>query len=126
MQGNNPFKDHVFQIVDCFHRESSRFSMQWGAWVPRIDIYETDDKIVLLVEIAGVRKEDIDLTFQEGKLILRGTRQERYVADPEIYYQMEINFGPFERVIYLPAEVDPEKAEAVYRDGFLEIALPKK
>lgn len=126
MQENNPFRSQIFRIVDCFYRESSRFSMQWGAWVPRVDVYETKDKIIVLVEIAGVKKEDIDLTFHEGKLILRGTRQENYVSDPEIYYQMEINFGPFERVIPLPSEVDAQNAEAVYKDGFLEIVLPKK
>jgi len=126
MRGNNPFESHIFRIVDCFYREGSRFSMQWGAWVPRVDVYETDDKIVVLVEIAGVKKEDIDLTFHEGKLILRGTRQEHYSSDPTIYYQMEINFGPFERIIPLPTDVDAEKAEAVYKDGFLEIILPKK
>lgn len=126
MQENNPFRSQIFRIVDCFYRESSRFSMQWGAWVPRVDVYETRDKIIVLVEIAGVKKEDIDLTFHEGKLILRGTRQENYVSDPEIYYQMEINFGPFERVIPLPSEVDAQNAEAVYKDGFLEIVLPKK
>lgn len=126
MQENNPFRSQIFKIVDCFYRESSRFSMQWGAWVPRVDVYETRDKIIVLVEIAGVKKEDIDLTFHEGKLILRGTRQENYVSDPEIYYQMEINFGPFERVIPLPSDVDAQNAEAVYKDGFLEIVLPKK
>ncbi|MFN3699001.1 MAG: Hsp20/alpha crystallin family protein [Dictyoglomus sp.] len=126
MHENTPFRGQIFKIVDCFYRESSRFSMQWGAWVPRVDVYETRDKIIVLVEIAGVKKEDIDLTFHEGKLILRGTRQENYVSDPEIYYQMEINFGPFERVIPLPSDVDAQNAEAVYKDGFLEIVLPKK
>jgi len=125
-QRDDPLGGEMFRIVDCFYRESSRFSMQWGAWVPRVDVYETNDKIVVLVEIAGVKIQDIDITFHEGKLILRGTRQENYISEPEIYHRMEINFGPFERVIPLPVEVDAQNAEASYNNGFLEIVLPKK
>jgi HSP20 family protein len=121
-------KDDIFiyRIVDCFYREGTRTPFQWGAWTPSVDVYETEDKIVILVDIAGVNKDNIDLTFYEDKLLIRGTRPVKIHSDPEIYYQMEINFGPFERIIYLPCSVDGERAEAVYKDGFLEIVLPKK
>lgn len=120
------FRSQIFRLVDCFYRHGSKVPFQWGAWIPAVDVYETEDKIVVLVDIAGVNKENIDLTFQENKLLIRGTRPVRSYSNPEIYYQMEINFGPFERVIHLPCAVDAEKAEAVYKEGFLEILLPKK
>ncbi len=120
------FRSQIYRLVDCFYRQGSKVPFQWGAWIPAVDVYETEDKIVVLVDIAGVNKENIDLTFQENKLLIRGTRPVRSYSNPEIYYQMEINFGPFERIINLPCPVDAEKAEAIYKEGFLEIVLPKK
>lgn len=126
LKENEYFRSQIYRLVDCFYRQGSRVPFQWGAWIPAVDVYETEDKIVVLVDIAGVSKENIDLTFQENKLLIRGTRPVRSYSNPEIYYQMEINFGPFERIIQLPCPVDAERAEAVYKEGFLEIVLPKK
>ncbi|MDO8589200.1 MAG: Hsp20/alpha crystallin family protein [Armatimonadota bacterium] len=100
-------------------------------WAPRVDVYETDDDVVIKVCAAGVKPKEIDISLSgDGKhLTIRGARTEDY-AEKTIrrrYYQLEVYYGPFERVVHLPADVpiDRERLRATYKDGFLRIILPK-
>ena len=95
------------------------------AWKPNCDVYETADEIVVLAEISGVSVEDTEIILDGNNLVLRGIRQERVSSHRENYHQMEINFGPFERALVLPALANADKASATYEDGFLEIRMPK-
>lgn len=100
-----------------------RFSPR--AWEPNIDIYETADEVVLIAEIAGVAEEDITITVEGNVLAIKGMRREP-TADPKrTYLQMEIDKGAFERAFLLPTAVTADEARASYREGLLQVRLPK-
>ena len=94
-------------------------------WEPAIDIYETEEDVVVLVELAGVKQDEIEIVVDGNTLVIRGERKEAQLRSKRTYYQMEIHKGLFERSILLPAMVDPDKTKASYEDGLLEIVLPK-
>ncbi|MFQ6110807.1 MAG: Hsp20/alpha crystallin family protein [Nitrospinota bacterium] len=111
---------------DLFEQTGPGRSPTDRAWQPAIDIYETRDEVVVIVELAGVEKEEINITLDEGLLWVSGTRREKPDTAKTCLHQMEIDFGPFERAIRLPAEVSGEKTEAKYENGLLTITLSKE
>jgi HSP20 family protein len=92
---------------------------------PPVDVYQTDAHVVVLVEIAGILEEEIDLEVEGRNMTIRGERKPVPSRPQRAYSQMEIINGPFQRELFLPAEVNPEQAEATYKHGILEIVLPK-
>jgi HSP20 family protein len=100
-------------------------------WAPRVDIFETDNELVIKVCAAGVKPKDMDISLSaDGKrLTVSGMRTEDYTEKTvrRRYYQLEVYYGPFERVIILPGDVsiDRDRLRATYKDGFLRIILPK-
>jgi len=94
-------------------------------WSPPCNVFDAGGELRVLVEIAGMHREAIDLRIDAGRLILRGTRDEIGPPSGGNYQQMEIAFGEFELEIPLCVPVDAEVAKAWYRDGFLQVVLPK-
>ncbi len=97
---------------------------QHKTWRPPTDVYETDDCVVVKVEIAGMREEDLLISLDGKKLTISGVRR-----DPAAklgYQQMEILYGSFETDVHLTRAVDEEKIEATYRNGFLSVRLPRQ
>lgn len=94
-------------------------------WKPPTDVYETDTDFVVILELAQMKAEGVSITYQEGVLFIRGVRKAVPPSEKRRYHKMEINYGPFERKIAIPDDVDVEKLSAQYRMGFLEIRLPK-
>jgi HSP20 family protein len=96
-------------------------------WEPAIDVYETDDAVVALVDLPGVPQENIDLVVGRDSLTVRGERRDPDSEPrPERTYSvMEIPFGPFERTVRFSTAVNPDETKASYRAGFLEIVMPK-
>ena len=94
-------------------------------WKPPTDVYETDTDFVVILELAQMKAEGVSITYQEGILFIRGVRKAVPPTEQRRYHKMEINYGPFERKIAIPDDVDVEKLSAQYRMGFLEIRLPK-
>jgi len=100
--------------------------LQQGMIVPSVDVVDRKTEIVVKAELPGVDKDKIDLKITENNLTIRGeTRKEEEIKE-EDYYSREISCGSFTRTIVLPAEVDSQKAKASFKDGILEIVLPKK
>jgi len=95
-------------------------------WKPPTDVYETEKDFVVILELAQMKPEEVSITFQEGILIIRGVRKAVPPSERRRYHKMEINYGPFERKIAISEDVDIESLSAVYKEGFLEIRLPKK
>jgi len=92
---------------------------------PSVDVYETEDEVVVVVEIAGIADEEVAVDVDGRALILWGERRPSGGRPGRLYSQMEICHGPFQRDILLPAEVSPDGARASYEAGMLEIVLPK-
>ncbi|MBN2470331.1 MAG: Hsp20/alpha crystallin family protein [Anaerolineae bacterium] len=97
-----------------------------SVWHPPTDVYRTDDRLVVVIEIAGMREEDFEIVLQGRQLVVGGVRQQLARHEDTIaYHQMEIERGAFRTVIQLPWNVDRKKVSAGYRDGLLKIELPR-
>ncbi len=114
------------QLLDqAMDRHTTGLAKANSKWHPPVDAYETEEEFVVLVAIAGMSKEAIQITFQEPDLRIWGTRSASPHPGKVKYHQMEINFGPFERIIRIGSPVQAEKIHAQYKDGFLTIYIPK-
>ena len=100
-----------------------RIAMRPQSWRPPTDAYETDDAIVVRVEVAGMQASGFSISLDKRSLQIRGSRPDN--SERRSFHQMEIPFGEFSTEVDLPFAVATEKVEAVYRDGFLRIVLPK-
>jgi len=92
---------------------------------PPVDVYQTDTEVIVLMEIAGIHEEEIELEVDGRSMVVRGVRKAAPGRKDRVYSQMEIVNGAFQRELFLPTEVNPEQADAVYKNGLLEIVLPK-
>jgi len=101
-------------------------------WEPPVDVYETRDALRIKIEIAGVRREDIQVELaRDGRSVtIRGLRldADADACERTVYHQMEIYAGPFERVVPLPPSlaIAADEVQATYQDGFLVVTLPKR
>jgi len=100
-----------------------RFAMRPHIWRPPTDMYETEEAIVIRVEIAGMREQDFSVALEDRTLTIRGLRTD--MSERRAFHQMEIPFGEFSTEVELPVSILSEGVEAIYRDGFLQITLPK-
>jgi HSP20 family protein len=92
-------------------------------WSPPTDVYETEENLVVKVEVAGVREDDFEVSVEDQVLIIRGSRPD--TGERRAYHQMEIRFGKFEISFGLPTGIDLDNASAEYKDGFLSVVFPK-
>jgi HSP20 family molecular chaperone IbpA len=92
---------------------------------PNTDVYVCDQGLVIKVELAGMRREDLGVVIEENRVKITGDRPDGCRAGRCKFYHMEINYGAFEVVIELPPEYDPALAKAAYQNGFLRIDVPK-
>jgi HSP20 family protein len=93
-------------------------------WVPNTDMYVTDDLLVIKVELAGMRREDLELSIEDNRLLISGQRPDGCRTCKCKFLVMEINYGSFECVIEIPPGYDLTKAQAAYHNGFLRIDVP--
>ena len=98
-----------------------------SAWTPNTDVYETPDHLVVKMEIAGIDREDLEITVNDRLLLVRGYRKDpcRQKQHHCSFRQMEIDYGYFERRIVIPRSVDGSGVRAQFNNGFLHIELPK-
>ena len=97
-------------------------------WNPVIDLYEKDDQFVIKAELPGVDKDNISVDLKDRTLTISGERSHEKEVKEENYYRQERSFGKFKRAFTLPADVDPDKIKAEFKDGLLkiEVAKPEK
>jgi HSP20 family protein len=94
-------------------------------WQPNTDVYVTDEGLVIKVELAGVRREDLNITIEGHRLRIGGERPDGCRAAKFNFLAMEINYGPFENVLEIPSAYDLTQAKACYLNGFLRIDVPR-
>jgi HSP20 family protein len=101
-----------------------RFAPGPSGWAPPMDLSETEDRYVLTAEVAGLRREDIQIHLHDGRLTLSGVRPERSVAC-EQYHRIERGYGTFSRTFHLPLPILHDAITADLKDGVLVIVIPK-
>jgi HSP20 family protein len=95
-------------------------------WTPSVDIFETQDELVVKADLPEVKQEDISINLENGVLSLNGERKFERTEDKAGYHRMERSYGSFARNFAIPETVDAEKVQAAFKDGVLTITLPKK
>jgi HSP20 family protein len=115
-------------IEDIFRPRpiSPMFSSREHCWTPQMDIYDTPQQIIVRAELAGVDKEDLEVEINSKAIRIHGYRKELPRVPDSSYRLAEIQYGRFERIIYLPAPVDTEVVSSSYVNGFLELHLSKR
>ncbi|MGH9373747.1 MAG: Hsp20/alpha crystallin family protein [Vicinamibacterales bacterium] len=125
----DPARELAGMEIDRLNRMFSEFYGDTFArgWVPPVDIYETDQhEVVLKAELPDVRREDINLTFENGVLTLEGERKFEQETKRENFQWMERRYGSFTRSFTLPNTVDAARINASFKDGVLTIRLPQR
>jgi HSP20 family protein len=95
------------------------------AFVPAVDIYETDKAVIVESPLAGMRPEDVSVSVEKGVLTIKGESEKEHEVEEKNYYRKEVRSGSFYRQIALPAPVLDDKTSAEFKDGILKITCPK-
>ncbi len=110
---------------EIFRSMKPMFTLSERSWKPQMDIYETVEEVIIRAEIAGVDKENLEVEISGKAVKIHGHRSELPRSDSGTYRLAEIQYGRFERILYLPAPIDTEVVSTGYSNGFLQIRLAK-
>ena len=117
------FDDLLSRMFDDWM--SPRMTGEARGWSPAVDMIDKKDEIVLRADLPGLDQKDIHVSVENGLLTIRGTRQQEHEAKEEDYYCCERWAGSFSRTMSLPAGADPDKVKATFKNGVLEVHVPK-
>jgi len=129
----DPFRD-IRTLQDEVNRlfsatassNTGREDMMNGAWMPKVDIYENKESLVLEAELPGMSRDDFELSFENNVLTLRGERKFENKTDQENYHRIERSYGSFTRSFTLPQTVTADGAKAEFENGILLVSLPRR
>ncbi|GAB4337370.1 MAG: Hsp20/alpha crystallin family protein [Candidatus Abyssubacteria bacterium] len=121
-------QDEINRLFDFTlgRRPLERAGLLEGAWVPAIDMYEDENKFVVKAELPGMTDKDIDVSVLDNTLTIKGEKKKEEEKKEENYHRIERAYGAFQRSIPLPNAVAVDKVKASFKNGVLEIELPKK
>jgi HSP20 family protein len=125
----DPLKDLLGiqnEMNRLFDFNLGRLSTPTSSWVPALDVFEDKDHVVVKAEMPGMEEKDIDINLEKNTLTIRGEKKFENEVKEEDYYHIERSFGKFQRSLELPSTVDASAVKATYKNGILEIRLPKK
>jgi HSP20 family protein len=127
-----PFRDLVSiqdemnrLFEDFFGHTPVRSGWTEGVWNPTVDISEDKDNVIIKAEMPGLRKDDVKISVQDNVLILKGDKKQEKEEKDKNYHRIERSYGSFCRSFQLPTTVKTDKIRAVYKDGVLNLILPK-
>ena len=118
-------REEIDRLFELPLAELARSSQLLSGWTPALDVFEDTDNVVVRAELAGLKREDIDLSLHDGCLTLSGERKSEGKYEGAEACRSERFFGRFQRTITLPAPVAADKVKAQYKDGILTVTLPK-
>ena len=113
------------RIFEDFFRRPFTLSLFSREIVPLVDLYEKNNKIEVKAELPGIKPEEVDLSVDGNLLTIRGEKRQENEVKEKDYYRLERSYGSFQRTVELPAAVKANEAKATYKNGVLEIELPK-
>jgi HSP20 family protein len=119
------FQGGVSRLLDSLFRHPSTVLAGERMWAPLADMYETKDDLVVTFEVPGAREKEVDVSITGDVLTVKGERKLDRELKDEGYYRLERVYGKFARSVPLPIPVQADKVKATYRDGVLEVRLPK-
>ena len=120
------FKDQVYRLMSDMFKDAKPLGYQPDqSFSPPMDIYETEENLVVVMEVAGMKAEDIRMTFDKDILSIWGFRKEPPSPPKTRLHQMEIDYGRFQRTLRIPFPLKSDEFKASYRLGFLMITVPK-
>ena len=122
-QIGSKFEKH---IEDMFRAVSPGFTLAERTWKPPMDMNETPEEVIIVAEVPGVDKDDLEVEISSKAVRIKGKRYARHCTDNATYRLAELQYGDFERVLFLPSLIDPEIVSAAYQNGLLEIRLAKQ
>jgi HSP20 family protein len=119
-----------YEIEDLFHRFFPKSFEEPGGiypvWAPRVDVLETDQEVVVKMDLPGVDPKDVEISVIGEALVLKGERKEEHEEKKKGYHRMERFMGQFYRELPLPPVADPEKVVATSCKGVITVTIPKK
>ena len=120
------FEDQVYRLMSDMFKDAKLLGYQPDrCFSPPMDIYETEENLVVVMEIAGMKPENIQVTFEKDILSIRGFRNEPSSPPKTRLHQVEIDYGRFQRTLRIPFPLKSDDFKATYRLGFLVITVPK-
>ena len=127
-----PFRDlttqreYVRLLKEAFSPMSGETEVSTRSWAPPVDIYETEDAIVLKAELPGIDPKDVEVRVEDNTLYLKGERNYEKEVKEQNYHRIERSYGSFARSFTLPNSISAEKVKAEYKDGLLTLTMPKR
>jgi len=118
-------RDEIDRLFESPLTELTRNSNLLSGWTPMLDVYEDKDNYTVKAELPGLKKEDINVSLQDGTLSISGERKNESKHEDAEVYRTERSFGRFQRSVTLPAAVSADLGKATYKDGILTITVPK-
>ena len=116
-----PFSREVDRVFDAFFGQTD----QARRWVPPVDLVEAEDHFVLRADLPGLTEGDVNIEVQDGTLTISGERKAEHEQREKGWYRIERSFGRFSRSLSLPDGVDPDRIQASFSHGVLEVRIPK-
>ena len=129
--------EDIERMFDNFLRRGFMrpFHWDWPSWselaapledkLPRVDVIDRDEEIMVRAEVPGVDKDNLEVSLSDNTITIKGSTRHEEKEEKGNYYRCEISQGSFARTVALPADVDGSKAKASFKDGLLEVTLPK-
>jgi HSP20 family protein len=118
-------REELDRLFESPLTELARSSRLMGGWAPALDVYEDKENFVVKAELPGMKREDIEVSFQDGSLSISGERKSETKHEAAETHRAERFFGRFQRTLTLPTAVATDKVKAEYKDGVLTVTLPK-
>ena len=125
-RGINSLQDQVNRLFDETFSRGRSAESEMGTWAPAVDIYETEQELVLKADLPEVIQQEIDIRIENNMLTIRGERKFHNEVSQANYLRIERAYGPFTRSFSLPNTINTEAIKADYHNGVLSIRMPKR